>query len=190
MPSAYGLRPIRHYTGGTIRADEATITSGYASNIRAGDPVKRVADGSIERAAAGDVIFGVFDQVNYVDELTGKIEFSGVWPAGRAAKEIKAFVYSDPYIVYKVMDDAEGRFLTQADVGASGDIIITEGPNNIAAQYSGVMLDSSTVSATASQLKIMQKTDRVGNKWATANGQQVELEVMINEQFVRQTAGV
>lgn len=187
MPKAYGLRPIRHLLNADIAATEMTIASGYATAIYSGDPVTRIADGTITQAAAGGVIIGVFDGVSYTAP-DGEIKFSRYWPASQVATNIKAFVYDDPKIVYAVWDDGDSDFLTAADVGTSADIIV--GTGTAATGWSGVMLDTSNASATAGQLKIRDKVDRVGNDWGTANGAQVEVEVVLNEHFYDQTAGI
>lgn len=187
MPKAYGLRPIRHLNNAELASTEMTIASGYGTAIYSGDPVTRIADGTITQAAAGGVIIGVFDGVLYTAP-DGEIKFSRYWPAGQVATDIKAFVYDDPRIVYSIWDDGVADFLTSADRGGSGDIVV--GTGNPTSGLSGVMLDTSDVSATAGQLKIRDKVERTGNEWATANGQQVEVEVMLNEHFYTATAGI
>jgi hypothetical protein len=188
MPiKAYGLRPIRHLNNAELASTEMTIASGYATAIYSGDPVTRIGDGTITQAAAGGVIIGVFDGVLFTDP-SGEIRFSRYWPAGQVATTIKAFVYDDPKIVYSCFDDAVGDFLTAADCGGSGDIIVAAGIP--ATGWSQVTLQTSNVSATSGQLKIRDKVDRTGNEWATANGQQVEVEVIINEHFYELAAGI
>lgn len=187
MPNAYGLRPIRHLTNSDIASTEMTIASGYATAIYSGDPVTRIADGTITQAAAGGVIIGVFDGVLYT-KADGEIVFSRYWPAGQVATGIKAFVYDDPKIVYSVWDDADSDFLTAADVGTSADIIV--GTGNAASGLSSVMLDTSNASASAGQLKIRDKVERTGNEWSTVAGTQVEVEVTLNEHFYELAAGI
>ena len=53
-----------------------------------------------------------------------------------------------------------------------------------------MMLDTSNASASAGQLKIRDKVERTGNDWGTANGHQVEVEVVLNEHFYSQAAGI
>lgn len=185
--AAYGFRPARHLKGGTIRAWENTIASGYNTAIYAGDLVTLAADGTITRASAGSVPYGVFDGVLYTTG-TNEVVFSYYWPASTVASNIKAFVYNDPSIVFRCYDDADSDFLTAADVGTSADIVV--GTANTAYGFSGMMLDTSNASATAGQLKILGKVDTPGNDWGTANGDQVEIEVIINESFIEATAGI
>lgn len=187
MPNAYGLRPIRHLMNADIATTEMTIASGYATAIYWGDPVTRIADGTITQAAAGGVIIGVFDGVCYT-AADGEIKFSRYWPASTVATNIKAMVYDDPKIVYSIWDDADSDFLTSLDIGTSADIIV--GTGSATTGMSSVMLDTSNASASAGQLKIRDKVDRVGNEWSTVAGTQVEVEVVLNEHFYEAAPGI
>ena len=51
--AAHGFKPLRHLAGGEIRNSEYTIAIAYDTAIYTGDPVKLVAGGGIELAAAG-----------------------------------------------------------------------------------------------------------------------------------------
>lgn len=187
MPNAYGLRPLRHMAGGVMRATEMTIASGYATSIFFHDAVKLVAAGTIEQAAAGNVIFGVFMGCSY-KLSTGEIVWSRHWPASTTATEIKAMVLADPNIAYAVCDDGDSDFLTSADIGTSADLIV--GTGSTVTGQSAMALDTSSASAATAQLKIIEKLDRTGNNYGTANGDKVEVVVMINEHFLKQEAGI
>lgn len=187
MPNAYGLRPIRHMTGGTLRANEATIASGYATSIFFGDPVTLVAAGVIQQAAAGGIIYGVFQGCSY-KLSTGEIVWSRYWPASTTATEIKAMVLTDPGIAYSVTDDGDSDFMTAADIGTCADIIV--GTGSTVTGLSGVSLDTSSAAAGTAQLKIIEKLAKTGNEYGAANGDKVELVVMINESFWKQEAGI
>ena len=53
--SAAGLKPSRHYNGGTVRKNGYRIASGYDTDIFRGDLVKSTGTGKgIAKAAAGD----------------------------------------------------------------------------------------------------------------------------------------
>ena len=45
VDAAFGMRPVRHLTGGQIRANEYKIESGTSSNIFTGDCVKLLGTG-------------------------------------------------------------------------------------------------------------------------------------------------
>lgn len=187
MAKAYGLRPIRHLNNAEIASTSMTIASGYATSIYSGDLVTRIADGTITQTAAGGVAIGVFDGCHYT-AANGEIVFSPMWPAGTVATNIRCFVYDDPRIVYSIFDDGDADFLTAADVGTSADIVV--GTGTAVTGRSGMMLDTSNASASAGQLKIRDIVERVGNEWGTANGHQVEVEVVLNEHFYSQAAGI
>ena len=54
--AAHGFKPMRHLAGGTIRTSEYTIAIDYDTAIYTGDPVKLVAAGGVEIAAAGAMV--------------------------------------------------------------------------------------------------------------------------------------
>ena len=64
--AAFGAKPIKHLTGGTIRANEWKIIKEYGTNVFTGDFVKLVAAGYVEVAAAGDRLLGVFAGCKYL----------------------------------------------------------------------------------------------------------------------------
>ena len=76
--SARGFWPVKHLTGGLIRANKHTIATGFATNIFKGDVVKLVAAGGIEDADAGDRVLGIFNGVEYTD-ASGNVVFKKYW---------------------------------------------------------------------------------------------------------------
>lgn len=117
----FGLRPAYHFAGGQIHNDEATILTGYASNIFMGSPVGFIADGTIALAAAGGTLAtgtcGVFQGVQYTGPGQ-RPTVSNYWPASTAATDIVAYLTTDPLIVYEVQANAT---LTRAAIGACYD---------------------------------------------------------------------
>jgi hypothetical protein len=55
-----GFVPLRHLTGGVIRANEYAIANGLAANLATGDLVTLAANGTVIRGTAGGVALGVF----------------------------------------------------------------------------------------------------------------------------------
>ncbi len=51
--AAFGGRPIRHLTGGTIRSNEYKMVYEYGANVFTGDFVKLAATGYVQVAGAG-----------------------------------------------------------------------------------------------------------------------------------------
>ena len=60
-----GFVPLRHLTGGVIRANEYAIANGYAANLASGDLVTLATDGTVIRGTAGGVALGVFYGVEH-----------------------------------------------------------------------------------------------------------------------------
>ena len=107
--AAFGFRPARHLTGGQIRAEEANIANNYDTAIYTGQVVEAVTAGGVEAATVGDVQqAGVFAGVFYTDPTTSKPTWSAYYPASTNASDLKASVYTDPYIVYEAQHDGIG----------------------------------------------------------------------------------
>lgn len=179
----FGLRPVRSILGCNYgQANEYPIASGYATSLFIGDPVKAVAGGTIERAAAGDVILGVFMGCRYSSDnqnVTAADE-KKYWPASTVASDAYAYVVDDPNTIFEV----QATTAAAADLGANADIVV--GTGNTRTGVSGSELDGSTIAATAAQLRILRKVPRDANDF----GSNVKLEVLINEHFYKQTAGI
>ena len=107
--AAFGFRPVRHLTGGQIRAEEANIANNYDTAIYTGQVVEAVTAGGVEAATVGDVQqAGVFAGVSYTDPTTSKPTWSAYYPASTNASDLKASVYVDPYIVFEAQHDGTG----------------------------------------------------------------------------------
>ncbi len=139
--AGYGFIPAYHLMGGTIRMREYTIATGLAENIFTGDVVNLVAAGVLEPNAAGeDDMIGVFGGVHYVDASGNQI-FSRYWPSATTATAIKAYVWDDPHIVWRVQSDQVGTAMTAAFIGTNGQLDSTAG-STVTGQ-SGFVMDSS-----------------------------------------------
>ncbi len=187
--AAHGFKPLRHLSGGEIRTSEYTIDTTYSTAIYTGDPVKLVADGDIELAAAGNVILGVFQGVSY-KKSDGEVVFTKHWPgAVSSGTDIVALVIDDPMVTYSVWDDGDSDYLTAADIGTCANHVAGSGSTTTG--LSGDMLDTSDASNSQAGFKILRKVNRPGNDFGSANGDQVEVEVYVNEPFLAPfTAGI
>ena len=167
----YGLRPIRHLTGGCIRNSSYPIKSGLAQNIFSGDPVEITTDaGYIQLANGdGDSPVGVFAGCKFVD-ATGKPVFSPYWPTGQVATEIEALVYDDPDIIYAVQSDGTTA-TTAASVGVAYNSTIAAGV--AAVGRSKTVLKPGGTTTPAFMVKgLVEKPD---NAWGTYS----DVEVLI-----------
>lgn len=131
LNTPYGLRPVRHLTGGTIRNSAYAIKTGTAQNIFTGDPVEIDTDAGFIQLADADANapVGVFAGCKYKD-ATGKMIFSPIWPTGIAATEIEALVYDDPNIVFGMQSDGTTA-TTAASVGVAYNSTIVAGVASI-----------------------------------------------------------
>ena len=180
-----GFVPLRHLTGGVIRANEYAIANSYAANLASGDLVTLDAGGTVIRGTAGGTALGVFYGVEYIDNDTGDVKFRKVWNTGTTAKAnepIKAYVYDDPNITYAVQ--VNGTFANSA-VGALANVTI--GTYNSTYGHSTDELDYSTLATTAKVLRILRLIDIPNN----AVGADADVEVVINlSLYGTQNAGV
>ena len=126
VDAAFGAKPVRHLTGGVIRANEYKIVKEYAANVFTGDLVKLAATGYIQVAAAGNRLLGVFAGCKYTAS-NGEIIFKRYWPTGTATLsdgDVTAYVYDDPNIVWAIQSSGSADF---ADIGNLADHVAGTG---------------------------------------------------------------
>ena len=180
VDSPFGFVPSRHMSGSPIRTNKYTITSGLAENIFNGDLVILTTDGVITPHTATETNnLGVFAGVSYTAS-DGSYKFSEYWPSGTTGTNIIAYVYDDPYIVYKVQSDGSPA---QTDLGACADVVADAGSRTTG--QSGFQLNSSMGSGTAT-CKIIGLYESPEN----AFGANAVVEVLINEHILKATAGI
>ena len=112
VSAPYGLKPI-NLIGGQVFAGQTRlrrIATSYTTNIFFGDPVKIVADGTIERAnntnsAPNEGFAGVFMGCNYVSAATKQPTWSQYWPgvAVVSGTVIQAYIADDPDQLFQVV---------------------------------------------------------------------------------------
>lgn len=174
----YGLRPVRHLTGGLVRPSEAfSIASGYGTAMAVGDLVAKSGLGTNivigVNGVAGAKAIGVFAGCKYNDTL-GNILYRTIWPAGQVtngAVDAVALVYDDPNIVFRVR--ASGA-VAKTDVGQFADYTI--GVPNLALGFSQGKLNSPGIAGVLSNLKIINLLNVVGNDY----GNFTEVEVLLS----------
>lgn len=168
-----GAWPVKHMSGGTIRANEYPIASGYSTNIFKGDFVKLVAGGGIEAAAAGDRLLGVFQGVQYTAS-DGEVIFKKYWPASTVTSDAVAYVYDDKNIVYGIQQ-ATGGSVAAADVGQIGDHVA--GTGSTLTGMSGHELSATLTASVAAGLRVLGKLENPGNVY----GEHCDVLVQIYE---------
>lgn len=158
--NAVGFVPIRHQKGGEMRLGQYTIASGYATALGKGDPVELTGTGkNIQKAAAESVYnIGVFAGVSYVD-ANGMLQFSEYWAASTTGTQIKAWVWDDPGIIFRVQCDT----LAEGDVGALADW--DAGTPSATTRLSGVELVASSTGTSGKSIRILGLSDVPGNAY-------------------------
>lgn len=178
VDAPYGLRAVRHMTGGEVRANVYTIASGYNTSIFSGDVVEGVAGGSIELAEAQNVDnVGVFAGVSYTDS-TGKPKFSKFWPADTVATNIEAYVYDDPDIIFAIQSDATG--VAAADIHNGADWEVVAGDTTVGTSKWNLDV-SAGLGTTGKSLRILRIIDDGEN----AAGAYADVEVIFNEHVMK-----
>ena len=181
VDAAFGLTPIRHLSGnGYSRANKYTIASGLAENIFTGDAVILIADGVLTPHTATEVNnIGVFAGVSYTAS-DGSFVYSQYWPSGTVATNIIAYVYDDPYTVFKVQSAGT---TAQTNIGNCADLVA--GAGSTLTGQSGFEM-SGTMSNGTATCKILGVYESPDN----ALGANAIMEVLINEHLLKDSAGI
>tara|TARA_R110002126_G_scaffold241143_2_gene384619 strand:+ start:1914 stop:2480 length:567 start_codon:yes stop_codon:yes gene_type:complete len=174
-----GFTPVRHLTGGTIRAEEMPIASTEAAAIYSGDVVMAIAGGTIKvgTAVAGAAATGVFAGC-FFTAVDGTPTFSKHWPAGQVATDAIAYVYADPMIVFSAQTAGAGVL---ADNGALLDLTATAGNATTGRSKQEINEAASTVDQFR-QLDRVKKSDNLF-------GDNCEMEVVFHKHVRNPAAG-
>ena len=184
--SPFGLRAIGKI--GQNRDNQGLAEFSIAASATAifgQDPVKALNTGTIGVAAAGDSLLGALNGVFFTDVNTSKPTFANHLLAGNTATDIVGFVSSDPYERFEIQSD-NTTASAQTDVFMNYDITYAAGSSHD--YLSGVELDDSTTSTASGQLRVVGVSKDIKNNDLTAS--HVNFVVMINEHFLKGTAGV
>ncbi len=164
---------------------EYSIAANNTTTIYFQDAVKPMASGTIQHAAAGDILLGSLNGVFYTDPTTSKPTFANHY-AQVNASDIVAFVSDDPYERFEIQTDISTAS-QQTDVFMNADIVVTAG--NSANNVSKTQLDDGTLATANGQLKIIAASTDVDN--SDIGSGYLNWVVMINEhQYNAAVAGV
>jgi type IV secretory pathway VirB6-like protein len=178
--AAFGLVPVRHMSGNVPRANKYTIASGLAENIFTGDLCIIDANGQVTPHTATEVNnIGVFAGVSYTAS-DGSYVYSQYWPTGTTATNIIAYIYDDPYTVYKIQSAGTPA---QTNIGNCADVVAGSGSTTTG--QSGFSLNGTMSNGTAT-CKIIGLWESPDNSMA----QYAILEVLINEHLLKDSAGI
>ena len=174
VDAAFGFVPIRHMSGNAPRTNEYTIASELAENIFKGDLVIIVAAGTLTPHTATETNnIGVFDGCSYTAS-DGSYVYSEYWPTGTTATNIIAYVYDDPYTVFKVQSAGT---TAQTNIGNCADVVA--GAGSTVTGQSGFEI-SGTMAAGIATCKILALHETPDN----AFGANAIMEVTINEHLL------
>ena len=180
VDAAFGFVPVRHMSAsGSVRTNKYTIATGLTENIFTGD-LCVIAAGYVTPHTATEVQnIGVFGGVSYTAS-DGSYVYAEYWPTGTTATDIVAYIYDDPYIVFKAQSAGSPA---QANIGNCCDVVA--GAGSTTTGQSGFEL-SGTMAAGTATCKILSLWDAPDN----ALGTNAVMEVLINEHLLKQTAGI
>ena len=157
-----GFWPVRHLTGGEIRANVYTVT--HDAVCYQGEILKVVAGGTVEPAAADAGIIALGVAAEYKDGAT----------AGT-----KILVYDDPNIVFGVQSDSDATGIVAIDVFASSDHVKTH-TGNTTTLLSGDELVATPAGAQFIILGLCNTRD-ANNTW----GPNADVEVIFGEHLFK-----
>ena len=152
------------------------------------DAVQMQTTGYIRIGAANVPLLGTLNGIFYTDASTSKPTWANHLAASNTATDIVGFVADDPYERFEVQADST---LAIANIGMNADISFKAGtsPNFISKSE---VLTSAVVSTTA-QFKILGVAKDIENSEksnATTYAANVNVVGIINEHFLKQTAGI
>tara|TARA_R100000995_G_scaffold65175_2_gene34248 strand:- start:1157 stop:1708 length:552 start_codon:yes stop_codon:yes gene_type:complete len=180
VDAAFGLVPVRTMSGFAPRANKYTITSTLAENIFTGDLCIITADGVLTPHTATEVNnIGVFGGVSYTAS-DGSYVYSQYWASGTTGTNIIAYIYDDPYTVFKVQSAGT---TAQTNIGNCADMVA--GAGSTVTGQSGFEI-SGTMANSAATAKIIALHDAPDN----AFGANAVMEVLINEHLLKDSAGI
>ena len=161
----FGFRPSFHNSG-QIRSKTYAIASGYAVSIFSGDPVKIVADGTIQLGTSdgtrsgttdGVKLLGIAGGVEFLDS-TGKPSISPFWTGNTAVYntgQATIYVYDDPETLFDAQYANPGTVGTtsmQTAVGEQADWTVASPGGSTSTGISSTALTA--LQATSGQFQI------------------------------------
>lgn len=189
MATGFGLQLVRTLHGNAPLQKEFYVPSTDSTALFVGDVVKLVATTgamdplnevpAITRAATGEILLGVVTGFRTDDSLV----YTGNSRAASTNRYVQVCI--DPDAVYQAQEDAVGGSVTAALVGAMANVNMVVAAGSTATGLSGTMVDSSTTTASAADLKIVGVKQDAQNQAAQSGG--AVLEVMILAPAIKST---
>lgn len=156
MATGFGFRLVGRIGGGEPQVREYSVPSTDSTALYEGDPVMLVntmdAAGELNTvtiATTGSVILGVI--VGF--KPSAALPYTGQYRAASTARTV--LVCDDPTAIYEIQEDAVGGALTAAQIGEMENCPFVSGTGSVYTGLSGYMLDSSQVTVSATDCKII-----------------------------------
>lgn len=190
----YGLQPV-NLIGGQVYAGSTRlikIASAYNTNIFAGDVVKLVSSGTVEKdtgttTVAANGVAGIFMGCTFTNPVTKQLTFSQYWPAGTVASDAQAYVVDDPDVLFKVAAVSSGTtvaFYGQTVVGTN--VALVQNSGSTTSGDSAVAIDGSSAATTVSlPIRIVAGVPDTAN----ASGDFCEFICKFNAPYITLTEG-
>ncbi len=158
MATGTGLRPVGRIGGGTPQVRTYYIPSTNSTALFEGDVVELVnttgvmdPKGEVQQISqfvTGHIPLGVV--------VGFEVDASDPYKTHRAASTNRYVkVCDDPKAIYEAQEDAVGGAVTQALIGAMTNCALIVAAGSTATGLSGTMVDSSTTTASAADVKII-----------------------------------
>ena len=195
--AGYGMIPVRNGDGGSVRANNFCDGNGYRIAATApsayfeGD-LCTLASGllitDMGSATTGTVV-GVFYGAEYQDNSSGDVKFVRSIAVSTVAKaKFKAYVYDNPFCIFKMQADQDSTALDATMTGANLQIVAS--PTGSTTTFkSGLVADSSTEAVTQGfPLQFIGSAEAPDHGY-TAAGTTMDILVKINTHLWCNTAG-
>ena len=195
--AGYGMTPVRNGDGGSVRANNFCDGNGYRIAATApsayfeGD-LCTLASGllitDMGSATTGTVV-GVFYGAEYQDNSSGDVKFVRSIAVSTVAKaKFKAYVYDNPFCIFKMQADQDSTALDATMTGANLQIVAS--PTGSTTTFkSGLVADSSTEAVTQGfPLQFIGSAEAPDHGY-TAAGTAMDILVKINTHLWCNTAG-
>lgn len=156
----YGAEPVGTLSASgsfTGKVQHIAIAASYGTSIFYGDFVKLAVTGHVQKDTGTTALtpIGIFVGCSYTDPTTGQPTYSQYWPASNAATDAKAYVVTDPDVLFKMQADGA---CGQNYLNANAAVVQTAGSTSIGRSKNA--LDQSTAAATGSlPLRIVDFVD-------------------------------
>ena len=195
--AGYGMSPVRNGDGGSVRANNFCDGNGY--RIAATAPTAYF-EGDLCTLASGllitdmgsattGTVVGVFYGAEYQDNSSGDVKFVRSIAVSTVAKaKFKAYVYDNPFCIFKMQADQDSTALDATMTGANLQIVAS--PTGSTTTFkSGLVADSSTEAVTQGfPLQFIGSAEAPDHGY-TAAGTTMDILVKINTHLWCNTDG-